>query len=40
VLGSAGDAFDADGQLRQDAHRKSVQAVLDQVLFAARRLAV
>ncbi|MDP2257343.1 MAG: NAD(P)H-dependent oxidoreductase [Polaromonas sp.] len=40
ALGSAGDAFDADGQLRQDAHRKSVQAVLDQVLFAARRLAV
>jgi NAD(P)H-dependent FMN reductase len=39
ALGSAGDAFDADGELRQDAHRKSVQAVVDQVLFAAGRLA-
>lgn len=38
ALGGAGDAFDADGELRQDAHRKSVQAVLDQVLFAAGRL--
>lgn len=39
ALGGAGDAFGADGQLRQDAHRNSVQAVLDQVLFAAGRLA-
>lgn len=38
-LGSAGDAFDADGQLRQDGDRKRVQAVVDQVLFAAGRLA-
>lgn len=39
ALGSAGDAFGADGALRQDAHRERVQAVLDQVLFAAGRLA-
>ena len=39
ALGGAGDAFDADGELRQDGHRKSVQAVVDQVLFAAGRLA-
>ena len=39
ALGGAGEAFGADGALRQDAHRKSVQAVVDQVLFAAGRLA-
>lgn len=39
ALARAGDAFDADGQLVNDAHRKNVQAVIDQVLFAAGRLA-
>ncbi|MFC5521897.1 NADPH-dependent FMN reductase [Polaromonas jejuensis] len=39
ALGHAGDAFDAQGQLVNDAHRKNVQAVIDQVLFAAQRLA-
>lgn len=39
ALGHAGDAFDAQGQLVNDAHRHGVQAVIDQVLFAARRLA-
>jgi chromate reductase, NAD(P)H dehydrogenase (quinone) len=38
ALGRAGDAFDSSGQLADDKHRKSVQAVLDQVLFAAARL--
>ena len=40
ALGRAGDAFDADGKLVNDNHRHSVQAVIDQVLFAAARLAV
>ena len=40
ALGRAGDAFDADGKLVNDNHRQSVQAVVDQVLFAAARLAV
>ena len=40
ALGRAGDAFDADGKLVNDNHRQSVQAVIDQVLFAAARLAV
>jgi chromate reductase, NAD(P)H dehydrogenase (quinone) len=40
ALGRAGEAFDADGQLVSDKHRQSVQAVIDQVLFAAARLAV
>ncbi|MBG6071458.1 MULTISPECIES: NADPH-dependent FMN reductase [unclassified Polaromonas] len=39
ALGKAGDAFDAQGELVNDSHRKSVQAVIDQVLFAAQRLA-
>ena len=39
ALGHAADAFDAQGRLVNDAHRQNVQAVIDQVLFAARRLA-
>lgn len=39
ALGRAGEAFDTDGKLVNEAHRKSVQAVIDQVLFAAGRLA-
>ncbi len=39
ALGRAGDAFDASGALVQEAARKSVQAVVDQVLWAAARLA-
>ena len=39
ALSRAGDAFDADGKLVNDSHRQSVQAVVDQVLFAAARLA-
>ena len=39
ALGSASDAFDAEGQLVKPAHVHSVQAVLDQVLWAAGRLA-
>jgi chromate reductase len=39
ALGGAGDAFGDDGELRQESHRKSVQAVVDQVLFAAGRLS-
>ena len=39
ALGRAGDAFDADGKLVNESHRQSVQAVIDQVLFAAARLA-
>ena len=39
ALGRAGDAFDAQGELLDDAHSKNVQAVVDQVLFAAKRLA-
>lgn len=38
ALGHAGDAFDADGKLVSEAHRSNVQAVIDQVLFAAGRL--
>lgn len=38
ALGHAGDAFDAQGQLVNDAHRKNVQGVIDQVLWASRRL--
>jgi chromate reductase, NAD(P)H dehydrogenase (quinone) len=38
ALGRAGDAFDEQGGLIQDAARKSVQAVIDQVLWAAARL--
>ncbi|MDI1274969.1 NAD(P)H-dependent oxidoreductase [Polaromonas sp.] len=39
ALGHAGDAFDAQGQLVNEKHRGSVQAVIDQVLFAAGRLS-
>ena len=38
ALGNAGSAFDAQGALVNDSHRKKVQAVIDQVLFAAQRL--
>jgi chromate reductase len=39
ALGKAGDAFDADGALIGDRHRQQVQAVVDQVLWAAKRLS-
>jgi NAD(P)H-dependent FMN reductase len=39
ALGHAGDAFDAQGELVNEKHRSSVQAVIHQVLFAAARLA-
>ena len=39
ALGNAGSAFDAQGALVNDSHRQKVQAVIDQVLFAAQRLA-
>ena len=38
ALGRAGEAFDEDGHLVADSARKNVQAVIDQVLWAARRL--
>lgn len=38
ALSRAGDAFDANGALINETHRKGVQAVLDQVLWAAARL--
>jgi len=38
ALGHAGDAFDVDGRLVNPSHVKSVQAVVDQVLWAAARL--
>lgn len=38
ALGRAGEAFDADGLLIAQAHRQAVQAVIDQVLWAAGRL--
>ena len=38
ALGRAGDAFDADGHLAAEASRKNVQAVIDQVIWAAARL--
>ena len=37
ALGRAFDAFAEDGSLKQDSHRASVQAVVDQVLWAARK---
>ena len=37
-VGRAGEAFDADGHLVQDATRRHVQGVIDQVLWAADRL--
>ncbi len=39
ALGRAAEAFDADGRLVNEAHRKSVQDVIDQVLWAAERLS-
>ena len=39
ALGGAGQAFDEQGQLKSEAHRQGVQAVVDQVLWAAKRLA-
>ena len=39
ALGRAGEAFAADGSLVDERARKSVQAVIDQVLWAAGRLA-
>lgn len=38
ALGRAGDAFDTDGHLVSEGNRKGVQSVVDQVLWAARRL--
>ncbi len=38
ALGRAADAFDADGELRDETQRKSVRGVVDQVLWAAHRL--
>lgn len=39
ALGRAGDAFTADGALIDEGARRNVQAVIDQVLWAAGRLA-
>ena len=39
ALGRAAEAFDADGHLTNPMHVKSVQAVVDQVRWAAARLA-
>ncbi|MBI2748192.1 MAG: NAD(P)H-dependent oxidoreductase [Burkholderiales bacterium] len=39
ALSRAADAFDDGGVLKSEAHRHSVQAVVDQVLWAAQRLA-
>jgi NAD(P)H-dependent FMN reductase len=39
ALSRAADAFDADGQLSSEHAKKNVQAVVDQVLWAAGRLA-
>jgi NAD(P)H-dependent FMN reductase len=38
ALGHAGEAFDEQGHLTSDAARSRVQAVVDQTLWAARRL--
>lgn len=38
ALGGAGQAFDADGLLHNEAHRQGVQSVLKQVLWAGARL--
>jgi NAD(P)H-dependent FMN reductase len=37
ALGTAGQAFDAQGGLQDEAHRAGVQGVIDQVLWAAKR---
>ncbi|NML86237.1 NAD(P)H-dependent oxidoreductase [Polaromonas sp.] len=39
ALAHASEAFDAQGQLLDDAQRQKVQEVIDQVMFAAQRLA-
>ena len=39
ALGRAGDAFDEQGALAAEPARKGVQAVIDQVLWAANRLS-
>ena len=39
ALGRAGDAFDAQGVLVNESARQNVRAVVDQVLWAATRLA-
>jgi chromate reductase, NAD(P)H dehydrogenase (quinone) len=38
ALGRAGDAFDEQGHLKEEAARKRVRAVIDQVLWATSRL--
>lgn len=38
ALGRAGDAFDAEGALKDERARHSVQAVIDQIIWAAARL--
>lgn len=38
ALGKAADAFDSQGQLVEERAKKNVQAVIDQVLWAASRL--
>ncbi len=38
ALGRAADAFDAKGDLIDEAHRNNVRGVVEQVLWAARRL--
>lgn len=38
ALGRAGDAFDATGQLTEEAPRRRIRAVIEQVLWAASRL--
>ena len=38
ALGRSGEAFDSKGGLISESHRNSVQAVIDQVLWAAQRL--
>ena len=40
ALGQAGSAFDAADHLISDKHQQSVQAVIDQVLWAAKRFNV
>jgi chromate reductase len=37
ALGSAGQAFDANGLLQSEVHRQGVQGVVDQVLWASTR---
>jgi NAD(P)H-dependent FMN reductase len=38
ALGRAGEAFNEAGELVNEAHRRNVQTVIDQVLWAATRL--